>query len=80
MALEGMTGKVPCPVTHSPSLLSQGSFAQLQQGGGMRCNPRRCDASKFSQLHAVLYHRGAAGTTLSTRKFYLQAKLEFAPN
>ena len=67
-----MTGKVPRPVTHRLSLLSQSSFAQFFTTAN--CSQRVVcvalaslgdDAPRFSQFHAVLYHRGAGGRTLS---------------
>ena len=69
---KAVTGKVPWPVTHRLSLLSQGSFAQFFTAAncsqGVVCVASQGDdAPKFSQLHAVLYHRDAArGRTLST--------------
>ena len=77
---ETMTGKVGWPVTHRPSLLSQGSFAQFfttaSCSQGVVCVASQGDdALEFSQLHAVLYHRNAALKVLSAGKTRVRTQL-----
>ena len=78
---ETMTGKVGWPVTHRPSLLSQGSVCpvfhhgQLQLQGVVCVASQGDDAPQFSQLHAVLYHRNAALKVLSAGKTRVRTQL-----